>query len=558
MDSLFTMEKSIINSGKKNYMVWNGNKDDNLFARIMRCGIKLDGLINEKFKGLSLYNLRFYAEDEIDKNKSNIIRDDSCFITNSRLDGQDICIWGAGKVGMSIYKYLKNKGFYIKKVCDADADKQETEFADKINIASPHDLEKFNGVVILSGVYYREMYRQAFHINPNLTYLYQDYSLDEKVYVGFSNEVSMDAGYQLNYLCAYLHDKNVFVVGENRLYEDICNFFSYFDIQVQEFLYDLYEVLYKENYFIIIAGTEYKKYMTELEEIGLKAVDDFMPFTCMGNHLFLLRKNILDANLGYTAANDDKNVGCVVYHAKVEEKYRIAVLGGSTTDGMLYTFKSWPEILHELLDDDTVTIVNYGIAGYNSGMELVKLIRDVIYSRPDMVLVFDGVNDYASVEYDAWNPVGFKYLNSVIRYIADQNGREMFDGAAFESVTPYRRWIGNVDMMSAVLRINNIFFIDFLQPMLSGKKNKTREEELLECMDVEFSGTQSFRECYEAERKREYIIDLSDIFDDQDNVYIDCCHVNETGNEIIAAKVYDCLRSRFMENENSCRIWREP
>ena len=172
------------------------------------------------------------------------------------------------------------------------------------------------------------------------------------------------------------------------------------------------------------------------------------------------------------------------------------------------------------------------------------MIRDVICSMPDLVLVFDGVNDFASVEYDAGNPISFKYLNSVIGYIADQTNREMYGGAVFENLTPYDRWIGNVDMMNAVLRLHNIIFIDFLQPMLAAKKNKTRKEELLECMvEADLSEARSFRDCYEAEKKREYIIDLSGIFDDYEDIYMDYAHVNEKGNQIIAAQIYDYLKS---------------
>lgn len=370
--------------------------------------------------------------------------------------------------------------------------------------------------------------------------------------------VAVTTGYQLAYLCGFLKDRNVFVVGDKRLYEEIYYFLEYFEIHLQGFLDDLYEILYQENYFILITGDAYKPYIDRLCEIGLHIVDDFMPFGCIGDNLFPLRKCILDTNLGYTVVNDGRHIGCVMHEAKMQERYKIAVLGGSTTDGTLYSFRSWPEILHGLLDEDTVTIINYGMAGYNSGMELMKLIRDVICSMPDLVLVFDGVNDFASVEYDAGNPISFKYLNSVIGYIADQTNREMYGGAVFENLTPYDRWIGNVDMMNAVLRLHNIIFIDFLQPMLAAKKNKTRKEELLECMvEADLSEARSFRDCYEAEKKREYIIDLSGIFDDYEDIYMDYAHVNEKGNQIIAAQIYDYLKSRLAESEEGCQIWKE-
>lgn len=76
-------------------------------------------------------------------------------------------------------------------------------------------------------------------------------------------------------------------------------------------------------------------------------------------------------------------------------------------------------------------------------------------------------------------------------------------------------------------------------------------------VEAELSEARIFRDCYEAEKKREYIIDLSGIFDDYEDIYMDYAHVNEKGNQIIAAQIYGYLKSRLAESEEGCQIWKE-
>ena len=89
---------------------------------------------------------------------------------------------------------------------------------------------------------------------------------------------------------------------------------------------------------------------------------------------------------GFTVFDDDNLSG---------EKYTIVTLGGSTTDPYTANVKSWSEFLYMQLKDMgiEVRVVCGGLSGYHSGQEFIKLFRDVLPMKPDMVISYSGIND---------------------------------------------------------------------------------------------------------------------------------------------------------------------
>jgi hypothetical protein len=88
--------------------------------------------------------------------------------------------------------------------------------------------------------------------------------------------------------------------------------------------------------------------------------------------------------------------GFVVYKKNKDLWTRpiILTLGGSTTDG-IRRGHSWPEELSKLMtaDGNSGTVVNGGTGGYSSNQELLKLIRDGLEFKPDIVISYSGIND---------------------------------------------------------------------------------------------------------------------------------------------------------------------
>ena len=83
---------------------------------------------------------------------------------------------------------------------------------------------------------------------------------------------------------------------------------------------------------------------------------------------------------------------------KPERGYRVFVLGESSTAGFPYprngTFsRVLRDMLRDVLPDDSVEVVNLGIAATNS-YALVDIAREVLAQSPDGVLIYAGHNEY--------------------------------------------------------------------------------------------------------------------------------------------------------------------
>jgi len=141
------------------------------------------------------------------------------------------------------------------------------------------------------------------------------------------------------------------------------------------------------------------------------------------------RFGALDPHLGYAYDDGEPSVerfrsrytwyrGFAIYSNRPLEQLDrplILTLGGSTTDP-LHHDASWPEELAKLLVERGLagTVVNGAAGGYSTNQELLKLIRDGIEFRPDLVISYSGVNDrgsYGSLPH----PMVHRYQRTLLR-----------------------------------------------------------------------------------------------------------------------------------------------
>ena len=115
-----------------------------------------------------------------------------------------------------------------------------------------------------------------------------------------------------------------------------------------------------------------------------------------------------DPNLGYAHGQcssiiDQQIPGFVLYGAPLgTAEVTIAVLGGSTTDPIVMSdredidWHTWPLFLWNLCDEAglTCTILNGGVGGFTSSQEPMKLVRDVLPAKPDIVISLNGINEW--------------------------------------------------------------------------------------------------------------------------------------------------------------------
>lgn len=223
------------------------------------------------------------------------------------------------------------------------------------------------------------------------------------------------------------------------------------------------------------------------------------------------------------------------------------------------------------------TVYNHGQLAYNTRQELDALIS--VYSEgdsADIVVFYDGVNDAAFLCPDVIDKLPSHRLVPMYRdklyvsslaplkelmkklFIDDimllihrwtynpEDGRSPYDclrtpGKA-EAIA--EMMISNWEMAHELVTRRNGKFLAILQPAAFISHPRTDH------LDLDEELGKNFREVYRllkekiAARNHDWIIDLSDRFDNDDYIFIDFCHVSPNGNDIIAAEISKALQQR--------------
>jgi len=285
-----------------------------------------------------------------------------------------------------------------------------------------------------------------------------------------------------------------------------------------------------------------------------------------------MRYNVIDPHLGYAHGEGEYKVkkiikqyswvnGFVIYgHDPTELKRPIILaLGGSTTDGVNYGH-SWPEELAKLLVKTGAvgTVINGGTGGYSTNQELLKLIRDGLEFRPDIIIDYSGVNDcgaYSELPYPMVHP----YQKTILEYLTESARspvlpntvawlrRALFSGGppisytlgVRSSLTLGQQYERNVTLMESIARAQGAAFFGIIQPnaYFGSKRPEKTFREATNPDDVA-SVRALYRQIIEVPTRRVFVYDLTRIFEDHEDVYKeDGIHVHKNGDQIIAENI---------------------
>lgn len=298
----------------------------------------------------------------------------------------------------------------------------------------------------------------------------------------------------------------------------------------------------------------------------------------------------LDPHLGYAHGSDESGVkaliarghrwrsGFAIYgqaaEAKTLLKPVILTLGGSTTDPVQYG-RSWPEELHSLLQERRIpaTVINGGTGGYSSNQELLKLIRDGLEFKPDIVVTFNGVNDggnWGVFPHPMVHPYQRRVLDSathpavaplfpntvrVLQAALKARDERQVTGATMGLKTAKTRgewYVRNLALIEALCRANGVRYFAIVQPTAfvggydGGPKfnealEKLKQKEVTYGDHIRFLQA-AYRDLQQAALPQPYVYDFTRIFHGEHDVYLrDGIHATRKGNRIIAQRVYDLL-----------------
>lgn len=573
----------IINQYKKKYILGVDSNAAAIFKELCTRRIYIDGFIDDKNAGIYFFHKHVYAFHELElyKNDAILLMHDSrsdidlypiCFeicILNPKLYNKKAFVYGTRCVEEKIFSILQDKGIETVGFIDSDKIKIGT-FIENKAIYEKDTLGCISDdtVLIMAGVECNKIGETADSIHHIAQKFYVDelpFELDD-VWVDRKHKHKITTG-SIAELQEYLNREEIaeiILYGNNlQLAQKYAEIYRCLDFWPVSFMVDkkdyiesdahfIDEIIYKDKYLILWYEEKELPYdMLSALGVSRRYYGRTYPWHVPNLNT---RNILLDVNMGYTYQMNSEYPGIYVYGEDMDRNYKIAVLGGSTTDSMLDSqIRSWVEIMHDKYCQPDIVIYNGGIAGYSSDQELMKLIRDMMKLNPDMVIVYDGYNDLMQ------EVLGKKYvyLRELVNFagqcIPTCSDEMLMEKEANMGVLlrrdPVQVWLENIEYMYAIAKSKNIKFVSFMQPMLFTKKRMDKHSKSIfqtmlfhgknqEFLDV----AKRFRESAgKIESMHDYIHDLTGIFDDAD-VYMDIVHVNEKGNEIIAESIWKQIK----------------
>lgn len=369
-------------------------------------------------------------------------------------------------------------------------------------------------------------------INLEIKKLSKEYNAQQKILVAGMNEYS--EYFMQGLLNANIECNGILVLNEE---EDTKN-----DFAPKKIIYDLlYEEM--ENIKIYVFDSERA---TRYSDLLLQMGAHNTWFLDGKGWTGLKKLDVYDIQLGYTWTANGVPGFVKFLNENNKKAFRIVTLGGSTTDPTMSNIRSWSELLYKKLlgMGIEIEIIAGGVGAYTGTQELVKLIRDVIPMRPDLVISYSGFNDAYGLYCKEQHPFTMWYQSDDFERMLRSNNCKngIMNHIPMKEVTyglpskknAHEQWVDCERMMKAVCFEYDIDFYCFLQPY-NKEEGRTFLSEYL---------WQKIKEFYTFNKKSndfinqsDWFIDFTDVFESESDIFVDACHVYEKGNRIIAEKM---------------------
>lgn len=252
------------------------------------------------------------------------------------------------------------------------------------------------------------------------------------------------------------------------------------------------------------------------------------------------------------------------------EENTIVTLGGYTAPAQAKAHTSWADCLYEKLGGaPKVRILNGCTDGYSSAQEMTRFIRDVILLKPRLVIILSGfynfaykyglVNDKEKAEFLKTHPFTTPRQIAFLKEITSRFGLgndEVYYGEE-RSVPAFEYWLGHMDIINSLCLEFGLRLKVFLQPCaFSGSYTICESEEtaIRQTYGVDDAQIETIRSAFQAEylnagraiETRDYIENLSGLFDADADVYEDAVHVKDRFTAKISDDIFECSKSGWL------------
>lgn len=476
---------------------------------------------------------------------------------DQKLREQKVYIYGAGEGGKDIYGELRKNNIRIEAFCVSDRNDGGTIDGKKIYQISEISRHKNNAFVISV---LREQYREE--IIDRL----EEYDTDIYIRDFINDDIILCTSLFQSVYKAWREKKKIYVYTRKkgwsfRLVEETLKLYGIQisgcvckDAAQESEIQDVYELAYEEagEIYVLVNDldiTERRKQIEVyhiLEDIGLSMCAfnyaGFFPVTT--GEWDRNGVNLPDPLLGWSMFRGDESLpGVNVIGTENKEDIKILILGGSTSTDGIYRVTSWVRLLYQKLARKGVAVTIYDCAGLDEDVlqELLRLIRDGVHLKPHYVISMSGVNNRIHRISEVENKANLKHLIAWMK--------ELSPGQSYVCGIPMREeafayWRRIQKVIKAVTEVYGSRYLGFLQPIKEAKQEMSIFEKSVHYTADGYNEIETFKT---GARHDDFYVNLLNLFDDKDEMFIDICHYSEEANDIIAKIVCGKLLESFTE-----------
>ena len=297
--------------------------------------------------------------------------------------------------------------------------------------------------------------------------------------------------------------------------------------------------------------------------------------------------------------------GPFVEYSRKKKDNSIVALGGSTTSGFYQHYskgETWPFLLNKILENQNYKydVINGGHGGYSSSEELLQLLLNVrrLDRNIKVIISLNGINNLYSenrnylflndrvvemYERQMWIDQSFlsrfmPNINSLIRNFSPKSQFKSDMGKRKNNIINQTKKLSNVEIWESDIKIMHAIsksmgaeYLVFLQPTmgLNGEQSimpsdlNSSDAKMLSFILDDQGGSEGYSRGYKKKlndvynelrakcRIIEFCIDITDIAPPSvSNNYNNPRHHNENGNQLIANKIFDILKSKNLLKNN--------
>lgn len=226
--------------------------------------------------------------------------------------------------------------------------------------------------------------------------------------------------------------------------------------------------------------------------------------------------------------------GWKLYGREDQNAVKILVLGGSTSSEQ-YHPENWISKLYYKLKQNNLnaTIYNGAHSGNDIVDEILRLLRDGYVIKPQIVISMSGVNNTGYK--DCANQ--FNEIN-LINWVKTLSPDTTYCSGIASEESLYSFWSRNIQLLKLISKFYGAEFFGFLQPMNITMSQMTLWEKSRYELEGHIEASRDFME--HADSCGDYI-NLMQLFEHRDEMYVDMAHYTDLAHEMIADKVYEAI-----------------